>query len=181
VLDALTATAGYLMYGDGVLDSVTSNIIATSGIPKILTALISIFIAIIPLTKLPLNARPIVATVETLLGLDARVVSQSAALVGCSGFGRGILKIAVRVMVIIVFVITAILFPAFDSIMAFMGSTMCFGICVILPLLFHLKIFGKEIKLAERLLNWFLIVVCSIMSVTGTIFAFLPKSWIGGK
>lgn len=82
---------------------------------------------------------------------------------------------------IVVFVIIAIIFPAFDSIMAFMGSTLCFTICVILPLLFYLKIFGKEVSARERVLAWFLIVVCSILAVVGTIFAFLPKGMIGAE
>ncbi|KFZ07788.1 hypothetical protein V502_09734 [Pseudogymnoascus sp. VKM F-4520 (FW-2644)] len=181
LLDALTATAGYLMYGDGVLDSVTNNIIRTSGYPQSLTVLLCIFIAIIPLTKLPLNARPIVATLEALTGLDARTVPDEDALVGCSKFGRGVQKVAIRVVVIVSFVFLAIVFPAFDSIMAFMGSCLCFAICVILPLLFHLRIFGKEIPRAERILNWVLIVISSILAVIGTVFAFLPKSWIGAE
>ncbi|OBT48302.1 hypothetical protein VE00_01237 [Pseudogymnoascus sp. WSF 3629] len=181
LLDALTATAGYLMYGDGVLDSVTNNIIRTSGYPQSLTVLLCIFIAIIPLTKLPLNARPIVATLEALTGLDSRTVPGEDSLVGCSKFGRGVQKIAIRVIVIISFVFLAIVFPAFDSIMAFMGSCLCFAICVILPLLFHLKIFGDEIPRAERIMNWVLIVISLILAGIGTIFAFLPKSWIGAE
>ena len=169
------------MYGDGVLDSVTNNIIRTSGYPQSLTVLLCIFIAIIPLTKLPLNARPIVATLEALTGLDTRTVPGEDALVGCSKFGRGVQKVAIRVVVIVSFVFLAIVFPAFDSIMAFMGSCLCFAICVILPLLFHLRIFGKEIPRAERILNWVLIVISSILAVIGTVFAFLPKSWIGAE
>ncbi|KFZ06378.1 hypothetical protein V501_07475 [Pseudogymnoascus sp. VKM F-4519 (FW-2642)] len=181
LLDALTAIAGYLMFGDGVLDSVTNNIIRTSGYPQSLTVLLCIFIAIIPLTKLPLNARPIVATLEALTGLDARTVPGEDSLVGCSKFGRGVQKVAIRVVVIISFVFLAVVFPAFDSIMAFMGSCLCFAICVILPLLFHLKIFGDEIPRAERIMNWVLIVISTILAVIGTIFAFLPKSWIGAE
>jgi len=139
----------------------------------------SIFIAIIPLTKVPLNARPIISTIEVFSGLDARAVSDTPALVGLSGYTRGILKVIIRILVLVVFVIIAILFPAFDSIMAFMGSTLCFTICVVLPLLFYLKIFGKEIKVGERILAWFLIVVCSILALLGTVFAFLPKELIG--
>ncbi|KFY10892.1 hypothetical protein V491_07424 [Pseudogymnoascus sp. VKM F-3775] len=164
LLDALTATAGYLI-----------------GYPQSLTVLLCIFIAIIPLTKLPLNARPIVATLEALTGLDVRTVPGEDALVGCSKFGRGIQKVAIRVLVIVSFVFLAIVFPAFDSIMAFMGSCLCFMICVILPLLFHLRIFGDKIPRGERVLNWVLIVISSILAIIGTIFAFLPKSWIGAE
>ncbi len=181
ILDAMTAVSGYLMYGNGVLDSITSNIIGTEGLPRSLTLLISVFIAIIPLTKLPLNVRPIVATLDAVLGLDARVIAEDGVLIGMSAFTRGVLKVVVRVVIIILLVITAVIFPSFDSIMAFMGSAMCFTICVILPVAFYLKIFGTEIKYAERVWCWFLIVTCSIMAVTGTVFALLPKSWIGAE
>lgn len=181
LLDAATAVAGILMFGDDVRDEITSNIIGTSGYPKSLSILITILVAIIPLTKLPLNARPIVSTIEVLTSLDARAVSDSPTLIGLSSWTRGVLRVTVRIIVIIVFVVIAIVFPAFDSIMAFMGSALCFTICVILPLLFHLKLFGKHIGRSERLLNYFLIVICSILAAVGTVFAFLPKRMIGAE
>jgi len=169
------------MFGDTVMTEITANLIQTSGYPRSLSIIMSIFIAIIPLTKVPLNARPIVSTIEVFSGLDAQAISDSPSLTGLSGYTRGILKIVIRVLVVVIFVIIAIVFPAFDSIMAFMGSTLCFTICVILPLLFYLKIFGKEISMRERLLDYFLITVCSILAVMGTVFAFLPKSMIGAE
>lgn len=65
--------------------------------------------------------------------------------------------------------------------MALMGSAFCFTICIILPVGFYLKLFGKEISLAERILDWFLIVICSIMAIVGTAWAFIPKNLIGAE
>lgn len=169
------------MFGDGVMTELTANIIDTSGYPRVLSIILSIFIAIIPLTKVPLNARPIVSTLEVICGLDAYSLADSEPLTGLSSYTRGILKVAIRVFVIVVFVTIAIVFPEFDSIMAFMGSTLCFTICVILPLMFYLKIFGKEVSWKERLLDYFLIVVCSTLATVGTVWAFLPKSMIGAE
>lgn len=59
--------------------------------------------------------------------------------------------------------------------MALMGSAMAFSICIVLPLAFHLKLFGKELGMKEKALNWFLIVVCSVMAVIGTVWVFLPE------
>ena len=59
--------------------------------------------------------------------------------------------------------------------MALMGSAMAFSICIILPLAFHLKLFGKELGTKEKALNWFLIVSSSVMAVVGTVWVFLPK------
>jgi len=181
LLDCATAIAGILMFGDSVMTEITANLIRTSGYPRSLSIVMSIFIAIIPLTKVPLNARPIVSTIEIFSGLDPQAISASPVLTGLSGYARGILKVFIRIIVIVIFVVIAIIFPAFDSIMAFMGSTLCFTICVILPLLFYLKIFGKEISMRERILDYFLIAVCSVLAIVGTIFAFLPKSLIGAE
>ncbi|OWP00461.1 hypothetical protein B2J93_772 [Marssonina coronariae] len=181
VLDCATMVSGILMFGDGIMTEITANLLNTPGYPRVLSIIMSIFIAIIPLTKVPLNARPIVSTIEVFSGLDNLSVSDSPALTGLSGYTRGILKIFIRILVVVIFVLIAIIFPAFDSIMAFMGSTLCFTICVILPLLFYLKIFGKEIPLRERILDYVLIAVCSVMATVGTIWAFLPKSLIGAE
>jgi vesicular inhibitory amino acid transporter len=45
--------------------------------------------------------------------------------------------------------------------------------------MFYLKIFGKEVSLPERLLDYFLITICSVLAIVGTVWAFLPKSMIG--
>lgn len=131
LLDATAAVAGLLMFGDDVMDAITSNIFLTAGYPRALTFLLCGVIGIIPLTKVPLNARPIVATLEVLLGVHQHAVAEtSSAMVGRSAYFRGVTKIIIRVATILIFLVISILFPAFDSIMAFMGSALCFTICV---------------------------------------------------
>ncbi|PBP23887.1 transmembrane amino acid transporter [Diplocarpon rosae] len=115
VLDCATMIAGILMFGDGIMTEITANLLNTPGYPRVLSIVMSIFIAIIPLTKVPLNARPIVSTIEVFSGLD------------------------------------------------------------------NLSIFGKEIPLKERILDYVLIAVCSAMATVGTIWAFIPKSLIGAE
>lgn len=179
LLDLGLACAGILMFGDSVREEITSNIFITPGYPKALSVFIAICIAIVPLTKVPLNARPIISTLEVLLGLDSRSLGASSSLTGMSGLNRGIFKFLLRIIVIVVFVIIAIVFPSFDRIMTLLGSVACFSICIILPLAFHLKLFGKEIDKAEKTMNWVLIVLSTIMAVISTIFACLPKEVIG--
>lgn len=52
---ATMAVGGYLMFGEHVRDEVTSNILLTKGYPRVLSIIIVVFIAIIPLTKVPLR------------------------------------------------------------------------------------------------------------------------------
>lgn len=179
IIDVGMACAGILMFGDGVREEVTSNIFLTEGFPKGISVFIAICIAIIPLTKIPLNARPIVSTLEVLFGLDTRSLAMSSSIDGMDGLTRGALKIFLRVITIVIFVVIAIVFPSFDRIMTLLGSVACFSICIILPLMFHLKLFGKEISRREKILNWVLIVVSTIMAIVSTAFACVPKELLG--
>jgi vesicular inhibitory amino acid transporter len=178
-LDLGMACVGILMFGDSVRDEITSNIFLTEGYPPTISIFIAICIAIIPLTKVPLNARPIISTLEILCGLDSRAVGHSGGMLGMSGMNRGILKIFLRVMTTVVFVLIAIVFPSFDRIMTLLGSVAGFTICIILPLAFHLKLFGKELGFKEKLLNWVLIVISMVMAIVSTVFACLPSAVLG--
>lgn len=179
LIDLGMACAGILMFGDYVRDEITSNIFITSGYPKALSIFIAICIAIVPLTKVPLNARPIISTLEVLLGLDNRSLGASSSLTGMSGMNRGIFKFILRIVVIIIFVLIAIVFPSFDRIMTLLGSVACFSICIILPLAFHLKLFGRDLGKGEKIMNWTLIILSTIMAVVSTVFACIPKELIG--
>ena len=52
---ATMSVGGYMMFGEQVRDEITSNILLTKGYPRVLSILIIVFIAIIPLTKVPLR------------------------------------------------------------------------------------------------------------------------------
>lgn len=118
------------MFGDGVREEITSNILSTTGYPHVLNVLLVVVIAIIPLTKIPLNAQPIITTLEVMAGLRQQAVAENPSLVGRSSTFRGVMKITIRLLTLLVFLVIAILVPQFDTIMAFMGSALCFTICV---------------------------------------------------
>jgi solute carrier family 32 (vesicular inhibitory amino acid transporter) len=50
-----------------------------------------------------------------------------------------------------------------------------------MPLAFYLKLFKNEISTRERLFAYFLMAVSTVLSIVGTIWAFLPKSLIGAE
>lgn len=179
MLDLFMAVVGLLMFGDGVRDEITSNILLTKGYPNWISIFIVICVAIIPLTKVPLNARPIISTLELFLGLDARSMSSPAALNGLSGWTRGILKFTIRILCVVIFVVLAILIPEFDRIMSLLGAVACFTICIILPLAFHLKLFGEELSRWEKARDWTLIAISSVLAVVSTAFNFVPKDKLG--
>ncbi|KAF3407480.1 Vacuolar amino acid transporter 1 [Talaromyces pinophilus] len=172
-LDCSMAVIGWLMFGEGIRDEVIVNILQSTGYPQALSICMILFTAIIPITKVPLNARPLIATAEVLCGLDSSNHSSQHSS-ETSGKAVTIGKALIRVFVLVLIVFIAIVFPSFDRIMALMGSLLCFTICIILPLAFYLKIFGNEISLGERIFDWFLVIVSSVMAIVGTTWAFLP-------
>lgn len=125
------------------------------------------------------SARPILSTMEHICGLGPREVPSSDSLTGMSGFSRGLVKCGVRIFVTLAVMAIAILCPSFDRVMALMGSTFCFTICVILPVSFYLRIFGKEISRTELIIDWILIAGCAVLAIVGTVWAFLPSAVTG--
>jgi vesicular inhibitory amino acid transporter len=90
-------------------------------------------------------------------------------------------RVLVRVVTTIVFVLIAIVFPSFDRIMTLLGAVCCFSICIILPVAFHLRLFGKELGYTEKVANWVLLIASCIMGLVSTVFACLPREVLSGK
>jgi vesicular inhibitory amino acid transporter len=181
VLDTCLAVIGILMFGDGISDAITTDVLATKGYPQALTILMCIFVAIIPLTKMPLNARPLVTTAEVLLGLHEfghhhyNHVERSRRAV----FLRSIARASIRVVNVVILLLISIAFPAFDSVCAFLGAALCTLISVVLPISFYLKLFWHDVPPRERALAMAILVLFSIFGLVGTVWTFLPKSLIG--
>lgn len=54
-VDILLAVIGYLLYGENTLDEITTNMIKTEGYSRALKIVILIAVAIVPITKFPLQ------------------------------------------------------------------------------------------------------------------------------
>ncbi|KAI4286684.1 MAG: hypothetical protein L6R35_004063 [Caloplaca aegaea] len=181
IIDGTMAVVGWLMFGTRVRDEITSNIILTRGYSRVISIIMVVFIAIIPITKIPLNTRPIISSADKILGLDARSVASPPGLAGLSGYSRGLIRGAVRAVLTVVILVVAIFVPSFDTVMSLMGSVFCFTICIILPLAFYLKIFDMEISKREKAFDWFMIMISALLGIVGTVWVFLPASMTGAN
>ncbi|KAL9055943.1 MAG: hypothetical protein Q9162_003239 [Coniocarpon cinnabarinum] len=179
-LELVIAVIGYVMFGEEVLDEVTSNIFRTREYPRWLSYVIAIAVCIIPLTKVPLNARPIYSTAEFFLGLT-RPASSAPLGKRRSATTRAVLTVLLRLLLTVVFVIIAILIPSFDRIMALLGSLACSLVCIVLPCAFHLKIFGEHLSFRQKLIDGALISIFLLGGIIGTVFACLPKHTLGAS
>ena len=174
VLDTCLAVIGILMFGDGIREAITSNILKMDGYPESLTIVMCACVAIIPLTKIPLSARPLVTTADLLCNLHSYSPEQSS-------LGVKIARGVVRVGVVLVLLFISVVFPAFDSVCAFLGAALCTLISVVLPIAFYLKLFGAQIGTREKVSLWVILVVFSVLGLVGTVWTFLPKDLVGVK
>lgn len=172
-LDITMGICGYLMFGNLVKDEITQSILNTEGYPQFISYFIVVMISIVPLTKMPLNTRPIATTLDVLIGVDNRAISLEGAI-GFSALTRSIIRIAIRVFVNLIPVIFGICVPSFDRVMALLGSGLCYTICILLPISFYLRI-CKDISTRERIGLYCLFAVSCILGLIGTIWAFLPE------
>jgi vesicular inhibitory amino acid transporter len=195
MLDLTMAVAGFLMFGTNVKDEITRNILlATAGgpdpitgleqksaYPPALSAIIVVALAVIPLTKAPLNARPIYSTLELTLGLSPQAMGVAPSTHGLSGLARGLLRLFVRIGCCAAFVVVAILIPDFDRLMSLIGAVACFAICLILPCAFHLRLFWKELTPWRKAGDWALIALSTVLAVVATGFTCAPRDSLGLK
>lgn len=166
------------MFGDGISDAITSNILKTAGYPKTLTILMCIFVAIIPLTKIPLNARPLITTADVVCGLQYNPHHRHIGNDQRPSIKIASLMAVVRVGVVLVLLLISMLFPAFDSVCAFLGAALCSLISVLLPISFYLKLYWGGIPTSERIALGLLFALFSIFGLVGTVWTFLPKRLI---
>ncbi|WRT70941.1 uncharacterized protein IL334_007940 [Kwoniella shivajii] len=98
-----------------------------------------------------------------------------------------VLRVMSRTVVTALCVVTAVLLPGFGRVMAFLGSFSAFLICIILPLLFYIRLAPRLDPSTEstpsarwhRTAHWIMVGVCTVFMIAGTVWAFLPGSGHG--
>ena len=163
ITDIGTAVIGFLMFGNLVKDEVTKNVLLLKGYPNFVYVLISALMTVIPIAKTPLNARPIISVLDVLFNVQAAESKYTGKKLSLAKLLNWFNCIFVNFL----FVTIAIIFPAFDRIIAFLGAGLCFMICLILPCLFYLRICATTIKPWERIACYFTICISIVLSVLG--------------
>ncbi|OBA23852.1 hypothetical protein METBIDRAFT_76789 [Metschnikowia bicuspidata var. bicuspidata NRRL YB-4993] len=140
LLNLLIATAGYVMFGDAAEDSVTKNIIAQAEYPGWVRTVICVILGVLPACKLALVTRPVISVYESQLSLTNKNTATPLEPAKLT------LRQCLARVVFMAFLFTlSIAFTSFGNVVAFLGSAICFTICVTLPLLFHLKLNADEL------------------------------------
>ncbi|CAN3369037.1 vacuolar amino acid transporter 1 [Diutina catenulata] len=152
--DVSMGVVGFLMFGPLCNNEITNNILLTAGYPRWMYPVITCLLCIVPLAKTPLNAKPIISTLESVA---AMCFPSSAAT-----WTSIIIKIAVNAG----FVTLACLFPEFDKIIGILGASICFLVCIILPGMFYLKLCKPTYS--EKLVVRFAVLVAGFLGALAT-------------
>ncbi|KAG9304121.1 hypothetical protein G9A89_001623 [Geosiphon pyriformis] len=169
------AVGGYLMFGNETLQEITQNIMMTKGYNVFLNQIVIWLVAINPIAKYALTLNPINLTLEIYYSSVAAVENWAH-----RGRGRrtGLIFFS-RFLISTIVLIIAIQFPGFDRVMGVLGSFFSFTISAIFPCCCHLRLYGRELSKKEKLLNWGIIIICTVLATFGTIWAFLPRTDLG--
>lgn len=170
----------------------------TPGYNKHLNKFAVWLIAINPFSKFALTTNPIHSTVESVFGLSLSPSALSSDVnasgvidpSGQLGKRKMFFRILTRTIISAVIVAIAIVFPGFDRVMSLLGATTGYAISAILPILFHMSIFGgsggangryRKVLAGQRysksrwIANWILLLLSVLMAVSGTVWSFLPR------
>ncbi|KAI5956006.1 hypothetical protein KGF57_003492 [Candida theae] len=156
ITDCSMGVFGFLMFGASCSNEVTNTLLETVGYPSWVYPLIKSLICIIPLAKTPLNAKPIISTLDVLFGVNTRTDSKVRAAI--NKFNKFVVRIGVNA----IFVFLAIVFPEFEKIIGILGASICFIICIILPCLFYVKLCGDNLTTMDRGVLY-LVVIASVV------------------
>ncbi|KAL1952046.1 hypothetical protein VTO73DRAFT_1195 [Trametes versicolor] len=193
---AVLGVAGYIMFGNSVSDEFSQDLIKHNVHPSLNT--IALWgLVITPLSKFALAARPLNVTLEVILGIDTSGVAPSSDHGGgpstttlpvtASPLRKSPLAVKAalialeRSVLTLLAVAISILVPEFASVMAVLGSTFSFVLCVIGPVSAKIALAGVGVAAGGGVGGWWrrcgwwdglLLVVSASMAVWGTVCAF---------
>ncbi|KAI5958199.1 hypothetical protein KGF57_002554 [Candida theae] len=169
LLDFAIGATGYLMYGAQVNDSIIKSLMQNANYPSWVNKALCLIMGILPISKLPLVIRPIISSYENILQIAPHFSQKSST-------SRGALRVIVRFIFCCVLLLIALMFTSFGKLMSFLGSAICYTVCLTLPLLFYLQLNKSRIGSVERVLIQVGIVVSISCALLGTCASITTKS-----
>ncbi|CAN3377188.1 hypothetical protein DIURU_003559 [Diutina rugosa] len=159
-VDAGIAVVGFLMYGINCEDSIIKNIMGNSRYPNWVNPLLCVFMGILPVSKLPLVTRPLITVYESYFGLNR--------LDAVKGNGRhySLGRVLARLAFCGLLFTLSIVFTSFGQVVSFLGSAICFTICVSLPCLFYVYFDQPPMKM--RILAYAVSLLGFVGAIVGT-------------
>ncbi|RCK66783.1 Vacuolar amino acid transporter 1 [Candida viswanathii] len=153
VLDFAIGSSGYIMFGNLVHDSIIKSILGNEErYPKWVSLIFGLLMGILPISKLPLITKPIITSYENILGITKTYVKYDYSTNKMVEY-YGPWRIICRFVFMVVLLSFALMFTSFGKLVSFLGSAICYTVCLTLPFLFYLKLNREEIGEVK---SWFI-------------------------
>ncbi|KAI7882722.1 hypothetical protein K492DRAFT_144712 [Lichtheimia hyalospora FSU 10163] len=158
------AACGYRMFGVDTLEEITQNIVTIPEYNRLVNLAVLWLLALNPVSKYGLSLRPVVTTISLWLlnkpGIDAWCKENPRCGWMLPGIGTLILSATIVMM--------AYLVPGFDNVMGLLGAFFAFAISAIFPLMCHRKLYQSSTARWQKILDYILIFISTIMAIAGT-------------
>lgn len=159
LIDFSIAVFGYLMYGRECQELLIKNLVSNPNYPHYFKSIFMVIVGILPLLKMPLLGKPIITTYENLLHINKDKMSVL----------DNIKKIGCRVIFVGTLMGLSLMTKSFGKVVAFVGSSICFALCIIFPFMFKLSIFKHDLTNKEKFWLYVGIAFGIIGGVLGTV------------
>ncbi|KAH7282225.1 hypothetical protein KP509_35G020200 [Ceratopteris richardii] len=146
---------GAYMFGMATKDQVTLNM----PLHSITTKIVLWMTVLTPMFKFALQLSPITTSLEVSLYKHCK--ASRNVLYGLSTLMRSAVLACIAIF--------AMIFPYFEYIVAFVGSSMTMAICLLFPCSFYLKIFWPKLRPRTKAVILILIILGTIIGICGTI------------
>ncbi|KAJ7919137.1 transmembrane amino acid transporter protein-domain-containing protein [Mycena leptocephala] len=161
---SLLAVVGYLMFGNSVSEEISMDLLKIGEYNKPLNHLALWMLVLSPLSKFALTTQPLTATLEILLRIDEPRSNEEINKMSGPQASRENVKRALRIVQRICVTLLSVLI----EILAFLGCSSAFMLCVIGPLAANASILGRC-----GVVDGSIMVLALIMAVWGTVALFL--------
>ncbi|KAI8378893.1 transmembrane amino acid transporter protein-domain-containing protein [Choanephora cucurbitarum] len=151
------AVAGYIMFGSDTMKEITQNLALTPGYSVWINRFAVGLIVLTPIAKYGLMMNPVIMTWE--VWATTRFSDRM------SSFVNGVGKIMLSLIVMVI----ATLFPGFDRVMSLLGALFSFGISAIFPLVCYMRLF--EVPTKQSILIYLILTVSICMALIGTVWS----------
>lgn len=157
-MDYLIGTLGFIMFGINCDDSIIKTLMTNPEYPTWVKPVLSVLMGSLSLAKLPLITKPLISVYESLLQFNFK----QATPVQVAN------RVFARAIFCFVLLGASLLFNSFGKLVSFLGSSICYTICLTLPFLFYEKAFREDLLYYHRTALKTGAVITVILAILGT-------------
>jgi vesicular inhibitory amino acid transporter len=154
----IVALSGYYMFGSSVDDQITLSLENFSGGGNIMMTTLTWLMILTAFSKFTLTAFPLALGIEEIF---APCIPSDYVMEWVSSL--------IKLFLIGSSLTVAIFVPSFSLLCSLVGLICTMIVSVIFPAAAHLKLFGAQLPLWEKIIDWFFVISGTCMTIIGTI------------